>query len=243
MEKEIIILAKSKKYGAYCVAGIDVMSGKWIRLVSLDRASHGALTDRVMRDQLGNSIEVLDKIRVHIKAYAPDGHQIENYLYDERYIFCKIGRANLQEVKQNIQQNLGGYIFYNGDRAIEATKVNKIPIEQHHSLEFIKVDRLKIEVKINIYHSKKTISHKAEFMYQGHHYRELPITDQSFIKKWDIQKMEFIKDVCLVISLGVAYEKDNRHYKLIAAVLEDKNKQMHTKQTGLFKFNFREIPF
>lgn len=33
MEKEIIILTKSAKYGGLCVAGVDFKTGEWVRLV------------------------------------------------------------------------------------------------------------------------------------------------------------------------------------------------------------------
>lgn len=43
MEKKIIILTKSKKHSGYCVAGIDYETGEWIRLVSSDLETEGAL--------------------------------------------------------------------------------------------------------------------------------------------------------------------------------------------------------
>lgn len=38
-----LVLTKSSKYSGYCVAGIDCKSGNWIRLITEDLQSHGAV--------------------------------------------------------------------------------------------------------------------------------------------------------------------------------------------------------
>ena len=62
MKKTIIILTKSKKHSGYCVAGIDYETGEWIRLLSSDNETEGA----VPRDDLvfsnGQILEVYDII-------------------------------------------------------------------------------------------------------------------------------------------------------------------------------------
>ena len=44
MKKEVAILTKSSKYKGYCVAGIDVNTGEWVRFVSDNEQTHGALS-------------------------------------------------------------------------------------------------------------------------------------------------------------------------------------------------------
>ena len=39
----MIILTKSSKFSAKCVAGINVENGEWVRLVSDDVEKHGAI--------------------------------------------------------------------------------------------------------------------------------------------------------------------------------------------------------
>ena len=41
----MIILTKSSKFSAKCVAGINVENGEWVRLVSDDVEKHGAIPD------------------------------------------------------------------------------------------------------------------------------------------------------------------------------------------------------
>ena len=57
MEKTIIILTKSKKHSGYCVAGIDYKTGEWIRLVSSDIETEGAVP---MKDLLFSNGEILE---------------------------------------------------------------------------------------------------------------------------------------------------------------------------------------
>ena len=44
MQKDIIILTESDKNHAFCVAGIDIHTGRWVRLVTEDEDTDGALT-------------------------------------------------------------------------------------------------------------------------------------------------------------------------------------------------------
>ena len=46
---EMVVLTKSAKNGGHCVAGIDVDTGNWVRLVSNDLNTHGALSDQDMQ--------------------------------------------------------------------------------------------------------------------------------------------------------------------------------------------------
>lgn len=239
MEREVIVLAKSKKYGGYCVAGIDAYTGNWIRLVSTDRNSHGAVPKHYMRDQRGNAIGVLDKIKVRLKQYVPDGHQIENYIYDESFHFIKQGTVELNSIVAMIQQKLESYIFYNDKRLISEEDAKQISYDRWHSLEWIQVKKLRIYTKYNSY--RDNISYRGEIDYKGHHYSDLSITDEAFVERCKIEQTEILYNPFLVMSLGVAFEKDNCHYKLIATVLE--NKKERNMERKLFGFHFNEVPF
>ena len=49
----IIIMTESSKFSGKCVAGIDVNTGRWVRLVSDDEETHGAIANRALYYQDG----------------------------------------------------------------------------------------------------------------------------------------------------------------------------------------------
>ena len=115
---KMAVLTKSSKYGNNCVAGIDLSNGDWVRLVTEDEASHGAVSDNDLICEDGRSVEVLDVIDAPILGRCNDCVQPENVLLDlDTYIEIK-GRMTLDEVlrihplerKRNILGNDYGYI-------------------------------------------------------------------------------------------------------------------------------------
>ena len=57
----MVVLTKSSKFGEYCVAGINYDTGKWVRLVSTDETTHGAITLEDLH--LKNELEKLDPLQ------------------------------------------------------------------------------------------------------------------------------------------------------------------------------------
>ena len=239
MEREVIILAKSKKYGGYCVAGIDAQTGEWIRLVSADKGSHGAVPKYSMVDKKGEVISILDQIKVEVVQHIPEGHQVENYLYDSSKGFIKQGTVSLNSIVNRVKKQSYPYIFYNAQRSISEQDAHQIPNEKWHSLQWIQVKELRIYTKQNNY--RNNISYRGEIQYNGHCYKDLSITDEDFIKRCKKEQIDTLYNPFLVTSLSVAFEKDNKHYKLIATVIE--NKLEAVKKRRLFGFNFNEAPF
>lgn len=87
MEKQVIILTKSAKYGGLCVAGVDFITGEWIRLVT---RGGGQITRNIMRYQDGSSVEILDCVRVNILGSAATSIQPENVYLDTSKNIIKI---------------------------------------------------------------------------------------------------------------------------------------------------------
>lgn len=74
MRKKVILLTKSLKNGGYCVAGIDYYTGQWIRLVSGNQETKGAL------EKCGVPYKPLDIVIVDNITPMPIQYQPENYL-------------------------------------------------------------------------------------------------------------------------------------------------------------------
>ena len=83
MEKiRMVVLTKSSKYGKNCVAGINLASGGWVRLVTNDESSHGAVSDEDLICEDGKSVQVLDVIDAPILEACNTEIQPENVLLD-----------------------------------------------------------------------------------------------------------------------------------------------------------------
>ena len=78
----MVVLTKSAKNGGHCVAGIDVDTGNWVRLVSNDLNTHGALSDQDMQYQDRSYCTPLDIVSVPIIKACPSQYQPENILID-----------------------------------------------------------------------------------------------------------------------------------------------------------------
>jgi hypothetical protein len=98
MEVELVILTKSSKNKGYCVAGIDIKSGQWIRLTSDNESSHGALFTNNMQYEDKTICQILDVVRVKIVKRNPVEYQPENILIDKSYYWQKTGRYTIQDV-------------------------------------------------------------------------------------------------------------------------------------------------
>lgn len=82
MKKEIIILTCSAKHGGYCVAGIDIDSYEWIRLVSSDNLNNNEIPKEFMYYYNSTSCKPLDVVSVEIIKKLPGDIQPENVLVD-----------------------------------------------------------------------------------------------------------------------------------------------------------------
>ena len=59
MECTVAILTMSSKNGGYCVAGVDVNNGNWIRLVSDVVYTHGALSTMILNIKMEDIVDLL----------------------------------------------------------------------------------------------------------------------------------------------------------------------------------------
>src|SRR3990172_13053267 len=99
---EIILLANSRKLSHRCLAGIDIVTGKWIRPVS-------TLTDKVitwaMRNIDGKEPELLDILNIPLSlAESDDESQPENRLIEKAEWTC-IGRVEPRDVRKYLAQS------------------------------------------------------------------------------------------------------------------------------------------
>lgn len=113
MEKELVILTESYKNGGYCVAGIDIHTGKWIRLVSEDEDTDGALTlEDLTYYKYHRVCRIFDCVIVQILKKCDNSIQPENHMIDRAYHFERTGIYKLNDIlKIHKEENYSSRVY------------------------------------------------------------------------------------------------------------------------------------
>ena len=93
MRKEIILLAASRKHKNLCIAGIDTITGEWIRIVSEDSTISYAVNIGDIIDKDGRVPGIFDIVSIEC------GERLQNY-YHPRILF--INRVALGRVLEEL---------------------------------------------------------------------------------------------------------------------------------------------
>lgn len=218
MNRDIIILAKSRKHNNYCVAGKDIKTGEWIRLVSDDRTIHNAIKGSDLVYNNNEEANVLDVVRVVVKNINEDNkifYQPENYILDDNYYLLHLEKKN-SEYLDKIMDN-DDLIFFNDSNCVSNIELHNV--REINSLILVEPEIVKVKKK-----NYNTLW--ANIRYNNIWYNNLTITDTSFTSKFyenisnDYNGTNFY-DFKLVISLGEEF--NGYHYKLIASIIEPDN--------------------
>ncbi len=217
MDLEFVLLAKSKKYNNYCVAGFDLNNYKWVRLVSEDPSINYAVPPGDLLYDHNYEAAVLDKVMLKCKKPAPLLFQPENVIIDDNYKLSRKGQIDYSQVEKLVEQK--EYIFHNTDKRIPADELNQIPKEEQYSLILIKPINPVIHVRTWEDNNKKV---NCSFNYNHKQYQYFAITDHAILQHYQKKNdgnYSLSGNVLFVISLGELYERDSCHYKLISSVI------------------------
>jgi hypothetical protein len=208
---DILILANSTKKGGFCVAGKDIVSNSWVRLVgdqngaelNLSQITYNDLADRRQMIQY----EPFNKfIRLNFGNVVPLCYQPENIL---------IGQGVWQEIQvtqHNITYDIPIDLWGTGDR-IKADDIKQNLINIQQSLYLIQVTNLKFY--INDYNS-----HRACFQ-SGCNTYDLGATMNPSIFRDIVNGVRGYNNILTVSLAGPffnRYSNQYEHYKLVAAV-------------------------
>lgn len=212
MEKNIIILTKSVKHSGYCIAGIDYETGEWIRLVSSNMLTEGAVPEEQLMLNNGKDLDIYDIICVDIIKSVATLVQPENHLYNEQKKWVYNGKSNLQEVIEKHGYDSPSLVFGNSDRRLdEDTVFNGSP-----SLLLLNIQNGEFFIKT--FESQKV---QVNFWYNGREYRYIKVTQtdlkNSFRGRNDGSYP--LHSHSIVFSLTDKYV-DNKYYKVVAQFLE-----------------------
>ena len=191
MIKQICILTKSYKDKGYCVAGVDIENGQFIRLISSEDSD-----DKIpywFMDNYSNRIDVLDLVEVDLKKNVQKNCQKENYLIDLKTPLKKIGNISFQELLKIKEYDSVNTIFGNRGKAILPYDAEEL----EYSLLFIPVTDLKFDLVFDD-ENNKWLKKDLIFMYKNNVY-ELAITDPEY-KKVEYNNKQY-ENASIVVSI------------------------------------------
>jgi hypothetical protein len=210
VEKEIIILAKSYKHSPnYCIAGIDTATGEWVRPVSDNLSTEGAVPPNDIQYENGRELSLLDVVRIKLIKPVPTLAQPENVLYDSRQYWTKIRNGSLQEVFTKRG-------FDNCDRVF-SNNFNKLADSElpGRSLLLLKIQQPAIFVEEQYERKKVTL----DFSYKGIHYKWFTVSDIALVKNYikrDYGRYPLANEGTAVFSLTGKYEGNGKYYKMLS---------------------------
>lgn len=208
MKKKIIILTESNKNGGYCVAGIDEATGYWVRLITEDIESNGALSSTNLRYKDGTYCEVLDCVEVNILKNGASQIQPENLVIDSHDKFEKVREYTLDDVLKKHPAEISNEILGNIWANIKADDVDSV----NKSLTLIYATNLYFHNEIN--NMGRTVR-KLDFTYNCRRYSNFSITDYSYSNI--NSSTNDLDSALLVISLPeLCYNK--YHYKCVSQI-------------------------
>jgi len=233
---QILILAKSIRNSNYCIAGRVARKkpdsniwqiGEWIRPVS--EHGEGEVSGEDCMCEGGNPPFVWDVVEIPIKAHANVKHQPEDYYLDTSQKWKKVEYLKNRDVSKIIQKPLNLWV-QPGERLDRVSEEYLNLLNDVCSLYLIKPENLRFVIsqkadEAEHIHKKR----RAIFNYNSLEYN-LSLTDPVIIGKYfhdypnpgEPSKEIFPKnpEKCFIVVSLAALFKDNRHYKVVATVIE-----------------------
>lgn len=223
------MLTKSRKFGNYCVTGLNIQNGKLVRLISDNALTDHAVPINHLIYNDNNTAEILDLVSFKIIDEKPNTHrhQPENVLYDSSSRVEFVKKCNMSDVLLYYKPiNSGKYIFYNARRSVSPTEIEQKRESELYSVIIIKPQE-KAVIRRNVSPFDGRISYVANFVYNGVQYNNISVTDTALIdicnnehERSSISDFPLKESSWFVVSIGgVPFSIDNQYYKFVAARL------------------------
>ncbi len=212
MIKQICILTKSYKHGGYCVAGIDLKTKQWVRLVNSDNP----ITDEIRKEQMfvnGRSIECFDVFEFDFINNIPNSCQNENWLLNNLVTPKFIKTLSLEEIADILELDNDEFFILNTANSLTEIEVSKV----NRSLFVFHVQNLKIEATSYEYYGEIRFKYKCTFDYKGNKYINISLTDP--IYRDVLQDGLNLADALIIASLPCIPYNDGSFYKFVAKII------------------------
>ncbi len=212
---KIICLANSRKYGARCIAGIDVNTGRWVRPVSSTR-SDGAIPEQMQRIE-DEDVKLLDVLAIPLERSGPDYEfQPENRLV-ARGTWRKVGQVGVEKILPYCE-NIPFVLHNRCPDRVPWKFIEALPSKQKKSLQLVRARRVEFRKATS---ASGRIQVRASFPYRGNRY-DMVVTDLVAERRTK-RNTKISSDCILTISLGGPFpehDPDPQCYKLVAGVVE-----------------------
>ena len=212
MIKQICILTKSYKHGGYCVAGIDINTKEWIRLVNSDNPN----TDEIRKEQMflnGKSIECLDVVEYDFIKNIPNSCQTENWLLNISLKPKYIKSMSIEELANIIKIENDDFFIFNNANLLNENEISNIK----RSLYIFHVQNLKIEAATYESYGEIRFRYKCSFDYKDNQYTNISLTDP--IYRDVAQDGTNLSNALIIASLPCIPYNDNLFYKFVAKII------------------------
>jgi len=229
LERDILILANSRRPGGSCIAGKDIATKRWIRPIG--NGDNHAITKRNQCIQYPCDNRrgcpdclnyckpnVLNIVRVDLRNHVPNGHQNENYINNHNFQWRLNNRNNIDcyeyldnpnTLWENETSTSNGLF----DRVKDIGSCN-------NSLYLIQPETFGIHVIDEGYNNEQKIRLRGEFEYNGIKYN-IRITDSNYEDEYLTRNLGYYSLISenhfLCISLAET-EYHGYYYKLIAGI-------------------------
>lgn len=225
---EMIVLAKSKKLGGRCIAGLRTDGGGWVRPVAPSQdgtlfPQHYALSD-------GSQVNVLDVVKIELTEPRPEPHQPENWLISNKP-WKLVARPATPEHQEVIWSHIvsGPSLLGNQSDRIHIMRFENSPAEA--SLALVVPKRIEWTIGEDVMGRRQT---RAVFKLKSAKY-DLVVTDPEWKDRLSelpegIYPLTNLKSIglkpndefLLMVSLGEPFprHRPTHHFKLVASVIQ-----------------------
>lgn len=207
--------------GNLCIAGVDKSTGEWVRIISENEAIQHAVSPEDAMYEDGTEPQILDIVRIKCKEYRPSYYQPENYVLDDSSYWRKLGCSSVRKLLRVHPAENKHFLFYDADKCVNNTHFNNLEDSSIYSLVLISPEDICVHVKQFSPNEKKKVT--MSFDYGGNRYWYIRITDPEFEStylQYPDGNYRYQRECLFVVSLGDVYSQDNKHYKLIAKVID-----------------------
>lgn len=212
MKKQICILTKSYKHGGYCVAGVDIETKEWIRLVNSDNPS----TDEIRKEQMilnGKVIDCLDVLEYDFIKNVPNSCQTENWLLNNTISPKFIKSMSLEEFADIVELEKEEVFIRNTSNLLDEEEVSGVK----RSLYIFHVQNLKIEATSYECFGEIRFRYKCVFDYNDNKYINISLTDPIYR---DVSQDGLnLEDALIIASLPCVPYSDGSFYKFVAKII------------------------